>query len=222
MKQKTVFLSEEADAWYGRNREALAKKLTDPQDDKVQHVLAKAGLAPQHVLEVGCSNGWRLRQMAERFGCACSGVEPSVTAVAEAKAAAPGMDIRVGAADSLPFADAAFDMLIYGFCLYLCDRSDLFRILAEGDRVLAEGGHVVIYDFNTDTPYRNPYAHLPGLYAYKMDYARLFTANPAYTQVVQVLMGTNGEEHPDMDNRLGITILKKDSVAAFPDNPFRK
>ena len=222
MTQKAAFLGDEGDAWFGRNREVLAKKLTDPQHDKVQHVLAEAGLAPKRVLEIGCANGWRLRQIAARFGSVCSGVEPSEQAVAEAKAAAPGMDIRVGTADSLPFADGAFDMVIYGFCLYLCDRADLFRIVAEGDRVLADGGHVVIYDFNTDRPYRNPYAHLPGLHAFKMDYSALFTANPAYSRVTESLYGANGEVEPEMDNRLGITILKKDVVAAYPENPFRK
>lgn len=221
MTQKNVFLAEEGDAWYGRNREALASK-TDAAQDPVQQALLQAGLRPRNLLEIGCSDGWRLRQIGQRFGCACSGVEPSAAAVAAARQAAPDIDIHVGTAERLPFADGAFDMVVYGFCLYLCDRADLFRIVAEGDRVLAEGGHVVIYDFHTDMAYRNPYAHVAGLYAYKMDHARLFTANPTYRLVHQALMGVHGEATPEMDNRLGVSVVKKDMAAAYPDNPFRR
>lgn len=218
MKQKNVFLDAEANAWYGRNREVLEKKLTDPQHDRVQQVLLRAGAAPKKVLEIGCSNGWRLRQMEQRFSCQCSGLEPSEVAVKEAMEAAPNMDIRVGTAEKLPFESGAFDMVIYGFCLTYCDRAELFSIAAEGDRVLADGGLMVVYDFHTDTPYKNRYSHLEGLYAYKMNHAAMFSWNPVYSMVHEELYGTGGEENPEMDNRLGVSILKKDLSSGYPVN----
>ena len=36
----------------------------------------------------------------------------------------------VGTAKALPLVERSVGLLIYGFCLYLCDRDDLFRMAA--------------------------------------------------------------------------------------------
>ena len=114
-----------------------------------------------------------------------------------------------------------FDIVIAGFCLYLCDRSDLFQIAAQMDRVLADGGHMVIYDFYTDVPYKNSYGHLGGLYSYKMDYPSMFSWNPAYQRVYhRSLSHDRRQSSIQQDDHIAVTILKKDVGNAYPDNPF--
>ena len=49
--------------------------------------------------------------------------------------------------NSFSFPDNFFDMIILGFCLYLCDRNKLFKIASEVDRVLKENSYLVIIDF---------------------------------------------------------------------------
>jgi len=84
-------------------------------------------------------------------------LEPSNEAVYQAISL--GLDARVGTADVIPFQDKSFDIVIFGFCLYLCDRDDLFKIAAEADRVLKTPGWLLIKDFyshqSADLP--NPY-----------------------------------------------------------------
>lgn len=219
--QKALFLAAEGDAWYERNQQALAKR--DAKDDAVTQVMQNLQLQPKHILEVGCADGWRLRGLAAAFGAQCAGVEPSAAAVAAGKKLTPAHDLRVGTAEKLEFADGSFDTLIYGFCLTYCDRKDLFRVAQEGDRVLKDGGHIVVYDFCTDVAYRNAYAHKPGYYCYKMKYAELFTWNPAYSVVHHQLVSHGGPSIPDsMDERIGITVLRKQLANAWPDNPFKK
>ena len=112
------------------------------------------------------------------MGYQCTGIEPSKKAVNEAKQ--KGLNVVEGTADNLPFQDNSFDIVIFGFCLYLCDREDLFRIAYEADRVLKNPGWLIIHDFFSIYPTKNPYHHVPGMFSYKMDYKTMFTWHPAY------------------------------------------
>lgn len=219
--QKALFLSDEGNAWFARNKQALAERKV--ADDAVTQAIAALQLAPKKILEIGCADGWRLRGLEAMTGAQCSGVEPSAEAIAQGKVLAPKHDLKVGTADALDFADGAFDLVIYGFCLTYCDRKDLFKVAMEGDRVLADNGMMLVYDFCTDIAYRNAYSHKAGVYCYKMDYAGLFAWNPLYSVVHKQLVSHGGAVIPDsMDERIGITVLRKNSVEAYPDNPFKK
>ena len=68
----------------------------------------------------------------------CYGIEPSFKAVETA--CTSGVNAVQGTADRLPYRDGLFDVVVFGFCLYLCDREDLFRIASEADRVLNDQG----------------------------------------------------------------------------------
>jgi len=131
------------------------------------------------LLEVGCGEGRRLGWMQEHLGLDCYGLEPSIMAVDMAQRS--GVHAVQGTADQLPYADSSFDIAVFGFCLYLCDRADLFRIAFEADRVLKEHGWLIIHDFYASTPMRREYHHKAGIYSYKMDYRRLFDWHPGYT-----------------------------------------
>lgn len=216
--QKEIFLTAEGDGWFARNRLDDGRLKTDPATDPVLNTIGKLSLAPRNILEIGASNGWRLSALKQKINdISCTGIEPSAKAVA---AAASGVDMRQGTAEKLPFPNQSFDMIIFGFCLYLCDRNDLFTIAAEADRALAQKGHVIIYDFYPDTPYRNIYAHVTDVYSYKMDHARMFSWNPSYRIVHQAVMTHPGSAEDTPDNRTGITVLQKDTIAGWPDNPY--
>jgi SAM-dependent methyltransferase len=221
--QKQIFLEGEGDAWHQRNRAAVNRRSTDP----VIEAVAGLGWRPGRILEIGCGNGWRLALLRDLFGAACEGLDPSPAAVEEGRTRGGGVALRVGTADDLSaFAARSFDLVVFGFCLYLVDRADLFRTVAEADRVLADGGVLAIYDFCPPVPYTNPYAHDPRVSSYKMDYARAFLWNPAYVEVRRILAhhahqpGLDALANPD--DRIAVTLLRKDVAAAYPSNPYRK
>jgi len=176
MSQTDIMLAGEANAWFERNRSQLGAH------DPVGRVIADLGLKPQDVLEVGCANGWRLKRLQQQYGCHVCGVDPSRKAIEEA-----GLpDVLVGTADDLPFLDNNVDLVIFGFCLYLCDPADLFTIAAEADRVLRDGGHLIIHDFaDIEPPFARPYEHRDGVLAYHMDHAKLWLAHPWYFRVLR-------------------------------------
>jgi ubiquinone/menaquinone biosynthesis C-methylase UbiE len=168
MNQRSVFLQGEGDAWFQRNSTGLEK--TDASQDIIVKAISFAEIpSPPRVLEIGCADGSRLRNLKTLFNeSEFYGIDPSEEAIEMGKRKY-GFDLRVGAADDLPFEKDFFSMIIFGFSLYLCDRSDLFKIAYEADRCLSNNGYLVIKDFQPPFPYRNKYIHYEGLSSFKMD-----------------------------------------------------
>ena len=103
-----------------------------------------------------------------------------------------------------------FDIIVYGFCLYLCDRNDLFKIASEGNRVLRKNGFIIIYDFYSESYSQNAYHHLNGIFSYKMDYSKLFCWHPAYTQMKLQLGSHNSAYITDDENeRVALSVIRK-------------
>jgi ubiquinone/menaquinone biosynthesis C-methylase UbiE len=179
MKQKELFVASEGDAWFRRNQAALAARdwFQDPVCMQAVELVESGKTA--RILEVGCGDGSRLKHLRDNLNCEVEGIDPSGEAIS--MAASKGLNAHVGTAESLPHATGAFDIVIFGFCLYLCDDADLFRIACEADRVLTENGWLLILDFESQAPTYRPYHHREGIKSRKMDYKEMFLWHPAYT-----------------------------------------
>jgi SAM-dependent methyltransferase len=177
--QRDAFLSSEGDAWLARNEAALESRnwSLDPVCVKLA-ALAPAG-EQLRVLEIGCGDGSRLHYLAVKMHHQVFGIDPSEQGILRARAR--GVQALRATAEKLPFPDASFDVVIFGFCLYVCDDADLFRIALEADRILVNSGWLLILDFEARAPLYRPYRHLAGLAARKMDYNSMFLWHPAYT-----------------------------------------
>ncbi len=214
--QRDEFLASEGNQWFARNRSAL--DAASPARERIVDRLA-GQLAPgraTRVLEIGCGQGQNLASLADRQPIEGHGIDPSSDAVASGAARYPGLRLQVGTADALPFPDGAFDVVWFGFCLYLVDRPLLQRVVAEADRVLADGGLLAILDFDPDVPCARPYHHRPGLMSYKMDYAALFLANPAYVLVDKLSTShTTGQWDPDPQERVALSLCRKNLEQAY-------
>jgi len=177
--QKDTFLNSEGDAWFERNHQALMHRKFE--DDPVVQALNKipSKMRGGRLLEIGCGEGRRLTWLAEKLQMHVHGIEPSAKAVASARQF--GLDVVLGTAERLPYESGTFDVVVFGFCLYLCDREDLFRIACEADRVIAERGWLIIHDFFSPEPMHRDYHHKAGISSYKMDYRNLFAWHPGYT-----------------------------------------
>jgi ubiquinone/menaquinone biosynthesis C-methylase UbiE len=179
--QKDIFKEGEGDAWYRRNRPVLEARDWS-KDSVVRRLLSlPADTSNARILEIGCGDGSRLAEIKKHIRAHVSGVDPSQLAVK--KALERGVDALAGTAETLPFGDASFDIVLFGFCLYLCDDADLFRIAAEADRVLAPSSWLLINDFDSAAPHYNRYHHREGVLSRKMDYKQMFLWHPSYTLV---------------------------------------
>jgi ubiquinone/menaquinone biosynthesis C-methylase UbiE len=116
---------------------------------------AAAGVEPnQRVLDVACGTGVLARALAERVkpGGTATGLDINEGMLAVARRKAPGIEWRHGAAESLPFDDAAFDVVVSQFGLmFFQDRT---KAIGEMLRVLRPGGRlaVAVWDSLDRTP----------------------------------------------------------------------
>jgi demethylmenaquinone methyltransferase/2-methoxy-6-polyprenyl-1,4-benzoquinol methylase len=128
--------------------------LTDANERQARVTGLKAlGLQPgERVLEIGFGTGNEILDLAEAVGAggrvAGIDVSPGMLAVAQrkvgAKQPATPIDLRVGDARQLPFADKAFDAAYSSFTLELFPEEDLPTVLAEARRVLRDGGRLAV------------------------------------------------------------------------------
>lgn len=205
-KQKDIFLNSEGNAWLNRNK---SKKNLN-EDVVLTELLNLPISSEMKVLEIGCSSGERLVVLREKHGLEVFGIDPSAEAIRVANA--NGVSAYQSTADCLPFDDLYFDILIFGFCLYLCDRDDLFSIAREADRVLKNPGWLIIHDFFVSTPLSRPYHHYDGVYSYKMDYRTLFTWHPCYVCMNHKILHHNTRLYTDDSQEwVGLSILRKSS-----------
>lgn len=204
---REIFLQSEGDAWFLRNQ---GTKHRNYSDDRIVRSIATLPNLPRGaaILEIGCGGGERLHHLQREHGFKCSGIEPGASAVAHAKSLS--IDAIQGTAEELPFSDRNFDIVIFGFCLYLCDRQDLFRIAAEADRVLKAPGWLVIFDFYSEHPWDRPYHHKPAVRSHKMDYRTLFSWHPAYTCFSQdVRHHELGSYTDDANEWVALSVIRK-------------
>ncbi|MCP5335064.1 MAG: class I SAM-dependent methyltransferase [Oceanospirillaceae bacterium] len=219
-KQTDIFLSGEADKWFERNFADSGKK--NMQHDMALNYLKGCDLNAHLILEIGCADGWRLNELNKLFNCECVGIEPSSKAIEAGMQRYANIKFMQGTADSINLNDASVDCIVIGFCLYLCDRADLFKIASEVDRVLKDKGILVITDFMPPFPYANRYCHKEGVLSYKMDYSSMFLWNPFYRKIYFDVMPMTGDRSDtSVDARVGLVVLQKNAEDAYPLEPFQ-
>lgn len=115
----------------GRFSEPLAAPFLDLAD-------VRAG---QQALDVGCGPGALTAQLVERLGAdAVVAIDPSASFVAAARHRLPGVDVRSGVAEHLPFPDQTFDVVLAQLVVHF--MTDPVAGLREMARVARPGGTV--------------------------------------------------------------------------------
>lgn len=118
-----------------------------------ERLVSAANLQPdQRVLDLGCGTG----TLSLRVKRACPGVEvsgvdadPRMLRAAVAKAKRAGVEVTFtrGFAESLPFADGAFDRVVSSLFFHHLPPAAKAAAMGEAFRVLAPGGEIHIADW---------------------------------------------------------------------------
>jgi len=219
--QTKTFMEEEGDNYFRRNKatlESAAAKWGEQFSDIdwIHHCLAPFRNEIGSILEVGCANGSKLARICNLIEARGSGIDPSQLAVAEGnrKLGDGGIELHAGTASKLPFENQSFDLVYFGFCLYLVDRQDLLPAVAEADRVLRNGGFLAITDFDPIHQHKRPYHHKAGVFSFKQDYSKLFTASGMYSLVAKTSFSHHQPSFdPDGNERVSTTLLFKEMDA---------
>lgn len=220
--QGKIFLESEGDRWFERNIAVLEH--CDPDVDLPLRLMNLYNLCPANVMEVGASNGYRLATIAQRYGSSVVAVEPSADAIRDGQARFPAVEFVRGTADAIDL-ETAFDLVIANFVFHWVDRGRLLRAMAEIDRLLSDGGHLIIGDFLPDAPTRVRYHHLPDelAYTYKQNYASVFLASGIYRQVAMLTADHSTHELTSgarQDERIAVWLLRKGLLEYYAEASF--
>ena len=104
--------------------------------------------AGQRVLDVGCGPGALTTELVARLGTSSvAAVDPSTSFVTAARARNPGVDVRLAAAERLPFDDATFDAALAQLVVHFME--DPLAGIAEMARVTRPGGVIAacVWDY---------------------------------------------------------------------------
>jgi ubiquinone/menaquinone biosynthesis C-methylase UbiE len=104
--------------------------------------------AGQSALDVGCGPGALTGVLVDRLGAgSVSACDPSPPFVAECAARHPGVEVRSGQAEALPYEDGGFDRVLAQLVLHFV--TDPVRVAREFRRVLRPGGIAAacVWDF---------------------------------------------------------------------------
>jgi SAM-dependent methyltransferase len=112
-------------------------------------LIATAGArSGMRALDVGCGPGGLTRALADIVGAEnVAAVDPSQSFVQACRERVPGSDVREAAAESLPFDDGVFDVVLSQLVVNFMRDADVG--LAEMRRVAREGGRVAscVWDY---------------------------------------------------------------------------
>jgi SAM-dependent methyltransferase len=134
-------------------------ELAEPQNTGlIDAALDAADVRPgTDLLDVGCGSGLALQHAAAR-GATVSGIDIAASLLAIAGERVPGADLRLGGLDSLPFADAAFDVVLAVNALAFA--FDPHAALTEIARTLRPGGRLAIAQFSAPERCESTALHL--------------------------------------------------------------
>ena len=195
MIQKKIFLKTEGNRYYERNKNIFSKNL----EFISKKIITYKKYAK--ILEIGCGEGHLLNKIYQKKReHNLYGIDPSSQAIKNK--CNKHLKLIRGTADNLKYRNNFFDIVIFGFCLYLIDSNLLFKVIFEADRVLKKNGIIVIYDFYNNKSIFKNYIHNKSITIHKMNFSKLFLVNPNY-ELIYKKVG-------DHEN-----ILKK---SKYPDN----
>lgn len=214
-KQHDIF-KYEGNRWFSRN----PRHLQPDYPDHITAFLRTVSLRPKRILDIGCANGYRLQMIrgiipdAEAYG-----IEPSNKAVQDGIEHYPELHLAEGFSHDLSlFSDNYFDMVVVSFVLHWVDRTKLLTTISEIDRVLNDGGTVMIQDFAPGTPCKTSYHHLPeeSVFTYKQAYWTVFTASNLYSTIFLQEFQHDPNESIISRNLCALAVLQKRLDLNYP------
>jgi trans-aconitate methyltransferase len=207
-KQALVWQKKEADNWFKRNKNSLGSK-----EDLIMFIIELYKIKPKKVIEIGCSNGYRLSKIHEKYGSRVVGIEPSQKALKDGKKKWPFIKFINGMCESFSLKEKV-DLVIINFVFHWISRQNLLECFSRIDKIVENNGYIIIGDFGTENSFKRKYHHLKDkeIFTYKQEYQNLLKTSRLYREIAMLKFNHDTGEitsHID-DNDMGtLSLLQK-------------
>lgn len=208
--QEQVFINQEADNWFLRNKDVIIKRQSENDYcfNIIKNNLDCAEITS--VLELGCSNGYRLNFLKKLFPNCTKfvGADASKLAVEDGKERY-GLELYQNSLYNFSYPEQ-FDLVIVNFVLHWIDRTLLYKSIATIDSLIKENAYLCLGDFFPYFPHKRIYHHYTKapVYTYKSDYQTLFTSSNYY-KLLQEYIYIYCEQEINNDTRCKVSLLQK-------------
>ncbi len=133
----------------------FARQQREKEIVKLLKMSQNTDLAKKRILDLGCGSGGVLRDFIN-YGALpanCRGFDLLPDRIEAASLSTPGVDFRCGNAESLPYGDGEFDLVIlFTVLTSILDPGMKRRLAGEALRVLRPGGDILYFDYCVDNP----------------------------------------------------------------------
>ena len=212
MIQDEIFKNFEGDNWFQRNKEVILHS----GEDRITSLIKQLKLPGSSFAEVGCCNGYRLERLRKEY-CPLGtlvGFDISKEAIQDGLSRYPQLNLWVRALNE-SYTEEKFDITICNFVLHWIDRKNLLSSIMAIDKLVKDGGYLIIGDFYPDFNKKRRYHHVKEkkLYTYKQDYPNIFVSLGSYREIFRSTfnhdMHGDGVEYTESDKRAVCSVLKK-------------
>ena len=180
-KNKETFKGGAADIFFERDNVKKFAHLHQLISEKYIEWLLPHTKNISTILEIGCGTGHRLNSLCSQLEAKGIGIDPGKKAVDFINQKYNHIiSAKVGFGDHLEVDDYSVDVCLMGFFLYLVDRSLFLRCVSEADRVLKNGGFLLIVDFDPFLQYFNKHRYHKKVKSYKFDNTKPFLNSGLY------------------------------------------
>jgi ubiquinone/menaquinone biosynthesis C-methylase UbiE len=152
----------------------------------------------------GLRDGARLSFIQNKFKIDAYGIDPSRSAIRNTKHFKS--HCKIGTADSIPFVNKKFDLVLFGQSMMYFDDDLLPKIVSETFKILNDKSYILINDFYSKKIQYKTYKHYKQIKIRKMDNSKIFSWHPYIKPVKQkIYLYKNLKKK---DNLVSLQLLK--------------
>ena len=210
---------QESNRYFERNKNAITDKNEASKNAYIAKSFIEKYIASfpntiSKVLEIGCNYGYNLNFISQELNIECHGIEPSDKAVEYGNQRWSENNSKVhltqGISNKLPYHDDEFDVVLIGFSLYVTPREMIADSILEINRVLRQGGFIILTDFDTPIMCRRVNEHNAEMPVFKENYANRFLPI-GYSLAEKTSYSHSGDTfNPDIQERVSTQSLYKE------------
>ncbi|MGW7517979.1 class I SAM-dependent methyltransferase [Streptomyces sp. NPDC054796] len=153
-----------------------------------------SGSGPGRVAELGCGPGQTTAHLRD-LGLDVFGVDLSPAMIALAREAYPDLRFEVGSMDALDLPDGELSGIVSWYSVIHAPPEDMPAYLAEFQRVIAPGGHLLLAFFESEGGPVTPFDHkVATAYRWPVDDLAALAGAAGFTEIGRMLREPGEEE----------------------------